>query len=152
MSDYVSHDDVFSGYGVEVELRHPDDFLKVMETLTRIGIQPDENRELVQLCHILHKRGKYAVMHYKELYALDGKDVDMTEEDLLRRNTVAKLLDQWNLLTLAERLQGWAPMSEIKVITFREKADWRLRANYTFRKGAGAYAARRKATEEHVSR
>jgi endonuclease III len=90
-------EDIFEGYGVEVKLNHEDDFLKVKETLTRIGVSSKKEKKLYQSCHILHKRGRYAILHFKELLALDGLETDTSENDLARRNTIVKLLEEWGL-------------------------------------------------------
>lgn len=127
--------DVFRGFGVEIELDHRDDFLKVCETLTRIGIPSLKDRKLTQICHILHKRQRYAILSYKELYQLDGKDIKIDADDIARRNTVAMLLDEWGLARVVdpEAIKGArAPMSDIKVLLFKEKNEWELSPNYKF--------------------
>jgi hypothetical protein len=120
---------------VEVELKEEDDFLKVKETLTRIGISSKKDKTLYQSCHILHKRGKYYIVHFKELFALDGKNTDYFEQDgdKSRRNTIAKLLSDWGLVKLVNAdivTDPVASMNQIKVISFREKNDWHLVAKY----------------------
>jgi hypothetical protein len=118
----------------EVFLSHPDDFLKVRETLTRIGVSSKTEKKLFQSCHILHKQGRYFIVHFKELFLLDGKDSDLSENDLQRRNRITKLLYDWNLVTLAD-LEGvssnMAPMSQIKILPHREKKEWQLIAKYS---------------------
>ena len=119
---------------VEVFLGHPDDFLKVRETLTRIGVSSKTEKKLFQSCHILHKQGRYFIVHFKELFLLDGKGSDLSENDLQRRNRITKLLYDWNLVTLAD-LEGvvnnMAPMSQIKILPHREKKEWQLIAKYS---------------------
>lgn len=115
---------------VEVRLKEPDDFLKIKETLTRIGVESKASQTLYQTCHILHKRGKYYIVHFKELFALDGKEATLTVEDVERRNTIALLLGSWGLLSLVERLERVEGMS-VKVVPFRDKPNWNLVAKYT---------------------
>lgn len=118
----------------EVFLAHPDDFLKVRETLTRIGVSSKNEKKLFQSCHILHKQGRYFIVHFKELFLLDGKKSDLSLNDVQRRNRIAKLLADWNLLTLAEEhkvAEDMAPMSQIKIIPHREKKEWQLIAKYS---------------------
>lgn len=119
---------------VEVTLREPEDFLKVKETLTRIGVSSRRDKTLYQSCHILHKRGKYYLVHFKELFLLDGKQSDFTEDDRARRNAIALLLDEWGLLSVVSRAaceEQRASMSAIKVISYREKDEWCLESKYT---------------------
>ena len=117
---------------IEVTLNEPDDFLKVKETLTRIGVASKKSNTLFQSCHILHKQGKYYIVHFKELFALDGKQTDLNEDDISRRNTIAKLLAEWDLVNVVEeqQLQPADSMSSIKVIPFSQKTEWDLVANY----------------------
>ena len=117
---------------LEIKLVEPDDFLKIRETLTRIGVASRKDKILYQSCHILHKQGRYFVVHFKELFALDGKQADLTENDLQRRNTVAKLLSDWGLITLLQPklFDDVAPLSQIKVLSFKEKDDWTLQTKY----------------------
>lgn len=124
---------IFSGYGVEITLAQPDDFLKVKETLTRIGIASEHKKQLFQSCHILHKRGRYAIMHFKELFALDGKPSSIDEQDISRRNAIVGLLMNWGLLKVVDpsSIANQAPLRQIKVLPFREKGDWDLVAKYT---------------------
>lgn len=134
-------DDVFKidfpGYNpLEVTLVHPDDFLKVRETLTRIGVASRSDKILYQSCHILHKQGRYYIVHFKELFALDGKHADLTDNDLQRRNTIAKLLVDWGLVKINDphHFTDIAPLSQIKVIAFKEKNDWDLQTKYNIGK------------------
>lgn len=124
------------GSMVEVKLTADDDFLKVKETLTRIGVASRKSQTLFQSCHILHKQGKYYIVHFKELFALDGKPTDFTDEDKGRRNTIAKLLSEWGLISLVTPLDEAAlvPMSKIKIIPFSQKNDWELIAKYNIGK------------------
>ena len=121
---------------VEVILNEPDDFLKVRETLTRIGVASRKEKKLYQSCHILHKQGRYFIVHFKELFALDGKQANFSENDAERRNTIAQLLSDWGLIailntTVAEKK---APLSQIKVLSFKEKNEWDLQAKYNIGK------------------
>lgn len=118
---------------VEVKLANEDDFLKVRETLTRIGVASKKDQILYQSCHILHKQGKYYIVHFKELFALDGKPTDITEDDYSRRNTIANLVAEWGLVALVDiekTKQPVAPLSQIKVLPFKEKDQWNLVAKY----------------------
>ena len=122
---------------VEVVLKKPDDFLKVRETLTRIGVASKKSDAPFQSCHILHKQGKYYITHFKELFALDGKPTDFTEDDIARRNTIANLLAEWGLVNLAipdKSAAPIAPLSQIKVIPFSQKGDWELITKYNIGK------------------
>ncbi len=123
----------FPGYApLEVTLKNPDDFLKVRETLSRIGVASRKDKILYQSCHILHKQGRYFIVHFKELFALDGKDADFSDNDLQRRNTVAHLLSDWGLINILnpEIHQDKAPLNQIKVIAFKEKNEWELVQKY----------------------
>jgi len=136
MADDLFHID-FPGYNpLEVTLTHPDDFLKVRETLTRIGVASRKDKVLYQSCHILHKQGRYFIVHFKELFALDGKQADLTDNDLQRRNTIAKLLVDWGLIKIlnANSFLDMAPLSQIKVIAFKDKNDWDLQTKYNIGK------------------
>ena len=116
---------------LEVSLKEPDDFLKVRETLSRIGVASRKNKTLFQSCHVLHKQGKYYIVHFKELFALDGKDTNISENDIARRNTIAKLLSDWGLVNVVVTSDvESAPLSQIKVISFREKNEWNLETKY----------------------
>ena len=121
---------------LEVVLNEPDDFLKVRETLTRIGVASRKDKKLYQSCHILHKQGRYFIVHFKELFALDGKSANLSDNDIERRNTIAQLLSDWGLIaimntTVAEKK---APLSQIKVLSFKEKGEWDLQAKYNIGK------------------
>lgn len=123
----------FPGYApLEVKLKNPDDFLKVRETLSRIGVASRKDKVLYQSCHILHKQGRYFIVHFKELFALDGKDADFSDNDLQRRNTVAHLLSDWGLITILnpEIHEDKAPLNQIKVIAYKEKSEWELVQKY----------------------
>lgn len=117
---------------VEVKLKSDDDFLKVRETLSRIGVASKKEKVLYQSCHILHKQGRYFITHFKELFALDGKLAELSENDLMRRNSIAKLLRDWGLIELCEPIseEKLAPMSQIKILPFKEKNDWTLVTKY----------------------
>ena len=120
---------------LEVGLKEPDDFLKVRETLSRIGVASRKNKTLYQSCHILHKQGKYYIVHFKELFALDGKDTNISENDIARRNTIANLLTDWGLVkVIKESNVEAAPLSQIKVISFKEKNEWSLETKYNIGK------------------
>ena len=121
---------------LEVTLNQPDDFLKIRETLSRIGVASRKDKTLFQSCHILHKQGKYYIVHFKELFALDGKKATLIENDVQRRNTIAVLLQDWNLLTIVkpEDATDKAPLSQIKIIAFKEKKEWNLQAKYNIGK------------------
>ena len=121
---------------LEVTIKQPDDFLKVRETLTRIGVASRKDKTLFQSCHILHKQGKYFIVHFKELFALDGKKATLTQNDIQRRNTIAVLLQDWNLISVVkkEAAQDKAPLSQIKVLPFKEKKEWNLSAKYNIGK------------------
>jgi len=120
---------------LEVGLKEPDDFLNVRETLSRIGVASRKDRTLFQSCHILHKQGKYFIVHFKELFALDGKDTNLSENDIARRNTIANLLQDWGLVkVVSESEVESAPLSQIKVISFKEKNEWKLETKYNIGK------------------
>jgi len=122
---------------VEVTLDQKDDFLKVRETLTRIGVASKKEKVLYQSCHILHKQGKYYITHFKELFALDGKPTDITENDIARRNTVANLLEDWELIKIVTKEQTKEPtvsLSQVKIISHKEKTDWELVPKYNIGK------------------
>jgi len=128
----------FPGYSpLEINLKNADDFLKVRETLSRIGVASKKDKVLYQSCHILHKQGRYFITHFKELFALDGKGADFTENDIQRRNTIAKLLSDWGLVVVINSevfFEDIAPLSQIKVLAFKEKDDWSLVAKYNIGK------------------
>lgn len=118
---------------IEVEFQNPDDFLKVRETLTRIGVAAKKENVLYQSCHILHKQGKYYIVHFKELFLLDGKDSSLSENDIARRNTIANLLEEWGLIKVVDSQKAKepkAPISQIKIISFRDKDQWELVPKY----------------------
>ena len=117
---------------VEIFLSEPDDFLKVRETLTRIGVASRKEKKIYQSCHILHKQGRYFIVHFKELFALDGKHSNITLNDIQRRNRITKLLSDWNLLEIADesQIQDIAPLNQIKVLSYREKGEWILEPKY----------------------
>ena len=121
---------------LEVTIKQPDDFLKVRETLTRIGVASRKDKTLFQSCHILHKQGKYYITHFKELFALDGKNSTLTENDIQRRNTIALLLQDWNLIDVVNTalVENKAPLSQIKVLPYKEKNEWNLVAKYNIGK------------------
>ena len=115
---------------LEVRLEESDDFLKVRETLSRIGVASRKERKLYQSCHILHKQGRYYIVHFKELFALDGKPTNITTNDVERRNTIAGLLEDWGLVSIIGDSEPRAPLSQIKVLSFKEKNDWLLETKY----------------------
>jgi len=117
---------------LEVVLNEPDDFLKVRETLTRIGVASRKDKKLYQSCHILHKQGRYFIVHFKELFLLDGKKSDLEESDIARRNTIAQLMSDWGLITIDgnTKLDPLAPLRQIKIISFKDKDDWELCPKY----------------------
>ena len=119
---------------LEVVLKEPDDFLKIRETLSRIGVASRKEKILYQSCHILHKQGKYYITHFKELFALDGKDTNLSENDIARRNTIAKLLGDWGLVEIKGNTEPAAPLSQIKIIAFKEKDEWILETKYNIGK------------------
>ena len=119
---------------LEVGLNEPDDFLKVRETLSRIGVASRKERKLYQSCHILHKQGRYYIVHFKELFALDGKKTNLSENDIARRNTIANLLRDWGLIDLLDEVKEVAPLSQIKVLSFSEKNEWTLETKYNIGK------------------
>ena len=119
---------------LEVTLKEPDDFLKVRETLSRIGVASRKERTLYQSCHILHKQGKYYIVYFKELFALDGKDTNLSENDIARRNTITNLLNDWGLIEVKGDLEPMAPLSQIKILSFREKDEWTLETKYAIGK------------------
>ena len=119
---------------LEVGLNEPDDFLKVRESLSRMGVASRKERKLYQSCHILHKLGKYYIVHFKELFALDGKQTNLTENDIARRNTISNLLKDWGLISIMGDSSNVAPLSQIKVLSFREKDEWELCTKYNIGK------------------
>lgn len=126
--------DIFRDLGIEIAIAQEDDFLKIKETLTRIGIASKKDQKLYQSCHILHKRGRYAIMHFKELFILDNKKTDFSEEDLARRNTIANLLGEWGLVKILNPDKCKEPVADlrnIKILPFSQKKDWELCSKYT---------------------
>tara|TARA_Y200000002_G_scaffold263129_1_gene218480 strand:- start:13 stop:417 length:405 start_codon:yes stop_codon:yes gene_type:complete len=119
---------------LEVGLKEPDDFLKIRETLSRIGVASRKERKLYQSCHILHKQGRYYIVHFKELFALDGKQTNLSDNDVARRNTIANLLRDWGLVTIMGSAEPVAPLSQIKIISFKEKSEWILETKYNIGK------------------
>jgi len=119
---------------LEIGLKEPDDFLKVRETLSRIGVASRKEKKLYQSCHILHKQGRYFIVHFKELFALDGKNTNLSTNDISRRNTIAKLLLDWGLVDIIGELGEVAPLSQIKVLSYAEKNDWILETKYNIGK------------------
>ena len=119
---------------IEVVLKEPDDFLKVRETLTRIGVASRKERKIYQSCHILHKQGKYYIVHFKELFALDGKNTNFSLNDVQRRNRIVQLLVDWGLVSISsisqEKISDLAPLNQIKVLSFKEKNEWTLESKY----------------------
>jgi hypothetical protein len=125
--------DLFRGVGVEIRLPEPDNFLKIKETLTRVGIASRKERKLYQSCHILHKQGRYAILHFKELFILDGKENNFSDEDAGRRNTIVNLLEEWGLVEVVDQSKTQdpvAPLSQIKILSHKEKGTWELAAKY----------------------
>jgi hypothetical protein len=139
----MSEEDIFLGYGVEIFLNERDDFLKVKETLTRIGVASKKDKILYQSCHILHKQNRYVIVHFKELFALDGKYANISDNDLSRRNAIAKLLQDWELVEIVnqEEIENPPPIyiSQIKILSYKEKETWELSPKYNI--GKKAYTA-----------
>ena len=128
----MNSNDIFRGLGVKITLKEYDDFLKVKETLTRIGVASREDKVLYQSCHILHKQGEYAIMHFKELFALDGKPSSMTDDDTSRRNTIANLLNEWGLVDLVIPVETESTtLSKVKILPHKEKCSWELVSKYS---------------------
>ena len=121
---------------VEVKLSQPDDFLKVRETLSRIGVASRKEKKLYQSCHILHKQGRYYIVHFKELFALDGKTANLTQNDVQRRNMITQLLRDWGLITIVDddQVLDIAPLNQIKVLSYKEKGEWELESKYNIGK------------------
>lgn len=125
--------DVFNGYGVQIRLRKPDDFLRVKETLTRIGVGERTSKTLYPSCYILHKKGYYAILHFKELFEMDGKTANITTDDLGRRNTICRLISDWGLAEIVRPSQIEEPVSDmrhIKIVSFADKASWQIVNKY----------------------
>jgi|TARA_B100001964_G_C14173544_1_gene572691 hypothetical protein len=125
------------GLMLEIKLGEPDDFLKIRETLSRIGVASRKERKLYQSCHILHKQGRYYIVHFKELFALDGKITNLSQNDIERRNTIAGLLEDWNLVEILGLSEPKAPLSQIKIISYKEKEEWILETKYNIGKKRG---------------
>ena len=125
---------------LEVQLKDPSDFLKIKETLSRIGVASKREKKLFQSCHILHKRGKYYITHFKELFKLDGKPSNLSENDIERRNTIVCLLAEWNLVGVDALPAPKAPLSQIEIISFKDKGDWALEAKYTVGNNESSYS------------
>ena len=130
---------------VEILLNEPDDFLKVRETLTRIGVASRKEKKIYQSCHILHKQGRYFLVHFKELFALDGKHANLTSNDVQRRNRIAQLLADWGLVGIvsADKIQDIAPLNQIKVLSYKDKGDWILETKYNI-------GAKKKKSEDEI--
>ena len=128
---------------VEIALNEPDDFLKVRETLTRIGVASRKEKKIYQSCHILHKQGRYFLVHFKELFAIDGKHANLTQNDIQRRNRIAQLLADWGLISIVdlEKIQDIAPLNQIKVLAYKDKQEWTLETKYNI-------GSKKKRTEE----
>ena len=119
---------------LEIGLKEPDDFLKVRETLSRVGVASRKEKKLYQSCHILHKQGRYFIVHFKELFALDGKDTNLSSNDISRRNTITNLLKDWGLVNIISEIGEVAPLSQIKILSYAEKNDWILETKYNIGK------------------
>jgi hypothetical protein len=133
----MNSEDIFKGVGIEIALPTPDSFLKVKETLTRIGISSRKEKKLYQTCHILHKQGRYAILHFKELFILDGKTDTFIEEDASRRNTIVNLLEEWGLVSVIQTEKAQDPvaqLNQIKILSHKEKSNWTLEAKYNIGK------------------
>jgi hypothetical protein len=133
----MQEENLFKGVGVEISLPSPDRFLKVKETLTRIGISSRKEKKLYQSCHILHKQGRYSILHFKELFILDGKSDTFSDEDKARRNTIVNLLEEWSLIKVVDTNKSQdpiAPLNQIKIISHKEKDNWILEAKYNIGK------------------
>jgi hypothetical protein len=129
--------DLFRGVGVEITLPNPDNFLKIKETLTRVGIASKKEKKLYQSCHILHKQGYYSILHFKELFILDGKENTFSDDDKARRNTIINLLEEWGLLSVVDQQKSEdpiAPLSQIKILSHKEKDQWILEPKYNIGK------------------
>jgi len=129
----MEEQDIFRGLGVEISLSNEEDFLKIKETLTRMGISSRKEKKLYQSCHILHKRGRYAIMHFKELFEMDGLESNISEDDIGRRNVIAVLLEEWELLKIIEPIEDDEPTAQIghiKIISYKDKEEWELIPKY----------------------
>ena len=133
----MNSEDIFKGVGIEISLPSPDSFLMIKETLTRIGISSRKEKKLYQTCHILHKQGRYSILHFKELFILDGKVDTFAEEDEARRNTIVNLLEEWGLVAIVHvdsSKEPVAQLNQIKIISHKEKSNWTLEAKYNIGK------------------
>ncbi len=133
----MNSEDIFKGVGIEISLPSPDSFLKIKETLTRIGISSRKEKKLYQTCHILHKQGRYSILHFKELFILDGKKDTFADEDEARRNTIVNLLEEWGLVAIVNPDSSKEPiaqLNQIKIISHKEKSNWTLEAKYNIGK------------------
>ena len=133
----MQEENLFKGVGIEISLPSPDSFLKVKETLTRIGISSRKEKKLYQSCHILHKQGRYSILHFKELFILDGKNDTFSDEDKARRNTIVNLLEEWSLIEVVDTNKSQdpiAPLNQIKIISHKDKDNWILEAKYNIGK------------------
>jgi len=131
--EYIMAEDIFEGLGVEIKLSSEENFLKVKETLTRLGVSSKRENKLYQSCHILHKRGRYAIMHFKEMFILDGLESDISEDDIARRNTIVKLLVEWGLINAIDDDDYASPqlsLARLKIIPYKEKDKWQLIPKY----------------------
>jgi len=129
----MENEDIFKGLGVEIKLNSEEDFLKIKETLTRIGISSRKEKKLYQSCHILHKRGRYTIMHFKELFEMDGLETNISDNDIERRNTIVDLLEEWELLKVIDEGFEDEPMAnigQIKILSYKDKGDWELIPKY----------------------
>ena len=129
----MENEDIFKGLGVEIKLNSEEDFLKIKETLTRIGISSRKEKKLYQSCHILHKRGRYTIMHFKELFEMDGLESNTSDNDIARRNTIVDLLEEWGLLQVIDEGFEEEPMAnigQIKILSYKDKDDWELIPKY----------------------
>ncbi len=129
----MENEDIFKGLGVEIKLNSEEDFLKIKETLTRIGISSRKEKKLYQSCHILHKRGRYTIMHFKELFEMDGLESNTSDNDIARRNTIVDLLEEWELLQVIDEGFEEEPMAnigQIKILSYKDKGDWELIPKY----------------------
>lgn len=128
--------DIFNGLGIEIKLKKEDDFLKIKETLTRIGIASKKDKTLYQSAMLLHKQGRYAIMHFKEMFELDGKESNLSDDDIGRRNLISQLLEDWGLCEIVDKedVDDYKlPISSIKIVPYKEKSEWNLVQKYTFR-------------------
>jgi hypothetical protein len=133
----MNTNDIFRNCGIEITLQQPDDFLKVKETLTRIGVSSRKDKTLYQSCHILHKQNRYVIIHFKELFSLDNRSTDLTENDIHRRNAIAKLLQDWGLIKIINPsilTDGIAPIHQIKILSHKDKSEWKLVSKYNIGK------------------